>query len=95
MKIKRIINIQIAIVSIGILIACKNDKQNNFNNSDLIGNWYNLNKNSYQELYFDGENKLYEYNPYAGNTTDERYKGKNDSMLTALIYGDSMLEFEF
>jgi|SRR5690606_15487589 len=64
-----------------VLFSCKkNDNNNqNINSVDIIGNWYSVKDNNYQEYYFT-KNKMYEYSPYSGDVLEFNYIIKHNSI---------------
>ncbi len=78
-----------------IMYSCNINQTSDFQNSDLEGNWFSKNKDFYQEFYFDGNEKMYEVNPYSGNVNKYLYRINQDTIYQALMYGDSVLNYEY
>ncbi len=65
-----------------LLFSCKNKERASINidTKDILGNWYSLENNSYNEYYFE-EDDLYFYSPYSGEVFQYSYIIKQDSIF--------------
>jgi hypothetical protein len=67
-----------------LLFSCTNNKST-FDSTILIGNWASLNKEIYQEYYFDGDD-MYIYDIYSDNILQYHYTVNNDSIFRYFVH---------
>ncbi|MBG6130734.1 hypothetical protein IWQ47_002198 [Aquimarina sp. EL_43] len=77
-----------------LFFSCNKEKEYNSDNVLVVGNWYDLKKESYQEYYFD-DKSMYTYDPYSGNVSEYHYITRNDSIFRYFVHPELSSEYKF
>lgn len=65
-----------------LVFSCKgkDNIDSDLDRINIMGNWYSIKNNNYQEYYFD-ENGMYVYSPYSGDVLEYNYTIKHDTIF--------------